>query len=84
MSSHSILCLQIVFVGENSSCSRKASVKVVHAPLEVSSGHDVMFIISAIAGIILKPQQFNFFQLNFCRDFEYLLKNLDNLFGSEW
>ena len=41
-------------------------------------------IISAIAAIILKSQQFNFFQFNFRRDFEYLLKNLDNLFGSEW
>ena len=25
-----------------------------------------------------------YFQINFCRDFEYLLKNLDNLFDSEW
>ena len=42
------------------------------------------FIISAIAGILLKSQEFNFFQYSSCRDIEYLQKNSDILFGSEY
>ena len=34
------------------------------------------FIISAIAGILLKSQEFNFFHYNFCRDIDYLLKKI--------
>ena len=45
---------------------------------------NVIIIVSATAGIIFTYQQFDFFQFNFRRDFEYLLKILDNLFGSEW
>ena len=41
-------------------------------------------IIIAIAGILLKSQEFNFFQYNSCRDIEYLLKNSDILFVSEY
>ena len=41
-------------------------------------------IISAIAGISLKSELLDFFQINFCRDNECLLKNSDILFGSEY
>ena len=41
-------------------------------------------IISAVAGLLLKSQESTFFQYNSCRDIEYLLKNSDILFGSEY
>ena len=42
-----------------------------------------MHFITAIAEIILKSQQFNFFSVQFSSDSEYLLKNLD-IFGNEY
>ena len=43
-----------------------------------------LLFISAIAGIISKSELCNFFQLNFRRDSEYLLKNGIFVFGNEY
>ena len=44
----------------------------------------MIIIISAIAGITLKSELCNFFQSTFRTGFEYLLKHLDILYGSEY
>ena len=44
---------------------------------ELLQQRQFLFIISAIAGILLKPQEFYFFQYNSCRDtekFRYFLR----------
>ena len=43
-----------------------------------------LFNISASAGIELKHELSNFFSVNFSQRFEYLPKNSDVLFGSEY
>ena len=75
----------------SSSCVAKhrfasvCNIQIMGLFLEIcGKGLIVYIFISAIAGIILNSELFNFFQFNFRRDSEYRLENSSILLGSEY
>ena len=76
--------LPLCDLDQNENCQLDVTIDGADEVIKYVRQQTNVFIISAISGIILKSESFNFFSVQFLSDSECLLKNSDILFDGEY